>query len=235
MRFLVERRRRLGLLVGPPGSGKSLLLEVFAQSLQKKGSGVFYRIARLGLLGVEPAEMLWRLAAQWGLNPAATASTSTLWRMLEDRLREFRYQRLPVVTLMDDADAAQRATLDQIARLCRYDPSPEMQLTVVLAGRNDGMARLGEPLAELADLRIELEPWQREDVERFINERLAGERSSEAFAPPAIQRLHELTHGIPRRVCRLADMALLAGVGTGMAQIDAETVESVWQEAGIRD
>jgi general secretion pathway protein A len=137
---------------------------------------------------------------------------------------------------MDDADAAERATLDQIARLCRYDPSPEMQLTVVLAGRNDGMARLGEPLADLSDLRIELEPWQREDVERLIDSRLAGgEKLGETFEASAIDRLHELSHGIPRRVCRLADMALLAGAGAGLPRIDAETIESVWQEVGIRD
>ena len=30
LQFLVDQQRRLGLLVGPPGSGKSLLLEVFA-------------------------------------------------------------------------------------------------------------------------------------------------------------------------------------------------------------
>ena len=38
--FLVEQRRRLGLLMGPAGSGKSLLLEVLAQQLRRAGHAV---------------------------------------------------------------------------------------------------------------------------------------------------------------------------------------------------
>ena len=64
LHFLVDQQRRLGLLVGPSGSGKSLLLEVFAEQLRRHARPV----AKLSLLGVEPAEMLWLLAAEWGLS-----------------------------------------------------------------------------------------------------------------------------------------------------------------------
>jgi type II secretory pathway predicted ATPase ExeA len=227
LHFLSDQQRRLGLLVGPAGSGKSMLLEVFAQQLERTGRPV----AKLSLLGVEPAEMLWLLAAGWGVSLNPTQSPATLWRAATDRLVEYRYQRLAAVALLDDADQADPHVLQHVTRLAHFDPSPETRLTLVLAGHNERMAKLGEPLRELVDLRIEVEPWEPADTKEFLDERLAqaGGRSP-VFADEAVARLHELSHGIPRRVSRLADLALLAGAGQELQQIDAAVVEEVYQE-----
>jgi general secretion pathway protein A len=227
LHFLVEQGRRLGLLCGPPGSGKSLLLKVFAEQLARTARPV----ARLSLLGVAPAEMLWLLAAEWGLGPDPAGSMAAVWRALADRLAEYRYQQLEAVVLLDDADQADREVLQQVARLARFDSSPEMRLTIVLAGRNEGMSKLGGALLDLAELRIAVEPWQQSETEDFVNAMLtqAGGKSP-VFAGPAVARLHELSHGIPRRAAQLADLALLAGAGQQLPQIDAELVEAVYQE-----
>ena len=49
----------------------------------------------------------------------------------------------------------------------------------------------------------------------------------------ALVRLHELTGGVPRRIKQLADLALLAGAGGNMAQIEPSTIDSVYQELGV--
>jgi general secretion pathway protein A len=228
--FLVEQRHRLGLLVGPSGGGKSLLLEVFAQQLRRKGCSV----ASLSLLDVEPTEMLYLLATEWGLTVGWPQSTAALWRALTDRLAENRYQLLHTVVLLDDADQADARVLQHINRLARFDMSPEMRLTIILAGRNEGVAKLGESLLGLAELRIDLEPWQRTDTEEYVNTSLsqAGCQTS-VFAPRAVDRLHELAHGIPRRVSQLADLALLAGAGQNLQEIDAGVIEEAYQELGV--
>ena len=64
LHFLVEQHRRLGLLLGPEGSGKSLLLEILAAELRRHGPVV----ARVNLTGISGDEMLWSLAAQFGRN-----------------------------------------------------------------------------------------------------------------------------------------------------------------------
>jgi general secretion pathway protein A len=228
--FLVVQRHRLGLLIGPGGSGKSLLFEVFAQRLQRQGVSV----AKLSLLDVEPNEMLGLLATQWGLTVAAPQSTPALWRAVTDRLTENRYQQQETVILLDDVDQADAQVVQHINRLARFDPSPEMRLTIVLAGRNEGVAKLGEPLLGLAELRIDLEPWQRTDTEEYVNALLtqAGRRTP-IFAKRAVDRLHELANGIPRRVSQLADLALLAGAGQNLQEIDAGVVEEAYHELGV--
>jgi type II secretory pathway predicted ATPase ExeA len=227
LHFLVEQQRRLGLLIGPSGSGKSLLLKVFAEQLR----GHARPVASLSLLGVAPAEMLWLLAVGWGLSLDPSESLVSLWRAVTDRLIEYRYQQLAAVVLLDDADQADRQVLRQVTRLARFDSSPEMRLTVVLTGHSEGMSKLGAPLLDLAELRIEVEPWQQAETEDFVNTQLAqAGRKSPVFVESAVARLHELSHGIPRRVSHLADLALLAGASRDLQQIDAGVVEEVYQE-----
>ena len=229
LHFIVEERRRLGLLMGPAGSGKSFMLELFAPQLRRSGR----KVAMLNLIGVEPDEMLWLLAAQFGRYLDRTTSTTVLWRALSDRLVEFRYQQLDAAILLDDADQASRSVLPHLVRLAKYDSSPASRLTLILVGERERMGRLGDAILGLAELRIDLEPWAPEDTQNFVIKSLcqAG-RQLPVFAEPAIARLHELSHGIPRQVRQLADLALVAGAGRELKQIGPDVVESVYHELG---
>jgi type II secretory pathway predicted ATPase ExeA len=227
LHYLVDQQRRVGLLVGPSGSGKSLLLEVFAQQLRRSGRSV----AQLSLMGLDANELLWQLATAWGLHPEPTASVGELWRGITDRLTEHRYQQLDTVALFDDAEQADWRVLTQVTRLARWDWSPEMHLTLILAGQPEGVNGMDAHLLDLVEFRIEVEPWGPSDTQGFLTTSLAhAGRESPLFAAAAIERLHELAHGIPRRVSQLADLALLAGAGQNLQQIDASVVESVYQE-----
>jgi len=234
LQFLVKNHRRLGLLMGPSGSGKSLVLETFAEQLRRHGRPV----VKISLLGVKSAEMLWLLAAGWNLNPDPCTSAIALWRAITDRLREFYYQKLETAVLLDDADCADSQVLAQVARLARHDSSSEARLTLVLAGRREKMGRLGDHLLDLAELRIDLEPWDQADTANFLKTSLvkAGSKSP-VFSESAIGRLHELSQGIPRRAAQLADLSLLAGAGANLQHIDADVVESAYHElaAGRRE
>ncbi|MGD0898662.1 MAG: AAA family ATPase [Thermoguttaceae bacterium] len=230
LNFLVEENRRLGILMGGAGSGKSLLLEVFADEVRRRGRSV----AKLNLVGMEPAEVLWSLASQWGSRLEPSESAAVVWRALEDRLTESRYQQTGLVVLLDDADQAGRGVLPHLVRLAKWDCSPESRLTLILAGRREGIGRLGDPLLDLAELRIDVQPWEAGDTEGFLASSLTHAGCTEAvFEKPAIDRLHELSHGIPRHVRRLADLALAAGAGRDLPQIDTDVIDTVYQELSL--
>jgi general secretion pathway protein A len=185
-------------------------------------------------MGVESPELLQKLALGLGLNGTRGDSIVYLWRRVLDRLLEFRYQQQVVVILLDDIDQASPVVLAQVTRLVQHDRSPQSRLTLVLAGRNDRMSHLGPELAELAELRIDVEPWDERDTDQYLKTALAqaGCRR-ELFAPGAVARLHELACGIPRRVTQLADLSLLAAAGRELPQVDAEVVESAYHELGV--
>lgn len=230
LEFLVEEHRRVGLLLGPAGSGKSLVLEVFAARMRDTGRPTI----SLNLTGMDREEFHPLLAGNLGLNLTGKSPPAAIWQRIEDRIAEFRYQQVSTVVLLDDADCAAATVLTQVTRLAKSDPRPDSRLTIVLAGQPSRLNRLPVALLELAELRIDLEAWEPGDTARFIETSLAkAGRSAPAFGEPAVARLHELAGGIPRRVSQLADLALVAGAGHRLSSIDAQTVESVCRELGV--
>ena len=102
LHFLVEQRRRLGLLVGPSGSGKSLLLEVFAEQLRRTARPV----GQAESAGRRSGRDARAAGGRVGIEPRAVGFRGRLWRAVTDRLIEYRYQQLEAVVLLDDADQA---------------------------------------------------------------------------------------------------------------------------------
>jgi len=230
LEFLIEQRQRLGLLLGPSGTGKSLVLDRLATNLRRGGA----QVANLSLLGVDLHEFLWLLAADLGLNPRRKQTPFELWRELIDRIAENRYQQLDTVILLDDADRAQAEVLDHLVRLVQSDRAMPTSLALVLAAPAERITRIGPRLLELAELRIDLEPWEESDTGAYLISALkqAG-RKTLLFTDAAVLRLHELSGGIPRRVNQLAALALVAGAGRGLSRIEADTIDSVYHELGV--
>lgn len=230
LHFLTDRRRRLGVLLAGPGCGKSLLLEVFAGELRRSGR----EVAVVGLAGISEHELLWQLSARLGLNPGSSTRACRLWQKLVDRVGENRRQGIDTVFLLDDADEASREVQSLVARLAVCDSSPDARLTIVLTADGNRLSRLGPRLLELAELRIDVAPWEFSDTVEFVLAALHGAgRDAPAFSDQALHKLHELAHGTPRRVIQLADLALLAGAGQDLSLVDAATVATVHGELAV--
>jgi len=230
LHFLVEERRTLGLVLGDSGSGKSLMLEVFAKQLGIVRS----QQAIVNLVGLGRREFLWLACGQLGIESTRSASEFLLVRSLEDHIAANRFQQVATVLLLDDADEARGEVLDEIVRLVQTGQTQEAGLTIVLAARPERIGRLGGRLLELSELRVDLDGWDADDTASFIKSALsAAGRSTPIFSEAAVRRMHELTGGIPRQVKQLADLALLGGAGANLAQIEPDLIDSVYQELGV--
>lgn len=232
LQYLIESRRRLGLLLGSPGSGRSFLLDLLSRQLRRVSAAT----ACFSLQGLSAHEMLWKLADSLGLYPEPAASSFDLWLQVNQQVAENRCQGIATVILLDDADAARPDTLDQVVRLARGEPGWPNRLTLALAGRYDRVSAFGRPLLELAELRIDLASWEFPDTENYVRQSLArAGRKNPAFSAEGLLRLHELSEGAVRRVALLADLALLAAAGGKLPLVDAHTVQAVYDELGVMD
>jgi len=225
--FLVEHRRRFGLLLGPAGTGKTLLFQVLTRQLRRQRAAV----ASANLLGLDTHELIWQLAADLGVNPSVRWPTFEIWRKLLDRIVENRYQRLTTVLLLDEIHEADPEVLHTVTRLTQCDVSPDGRLTIISAGIGEHIDRLGQRLLDAVELRTALTPWQESDTAAFLAQsiQIAG-RDTPLFSREAAVRIHTLSAGVPRAICRLADMAMAAAAGAGQEDITPETIAAVSEE-----
>lgn len=230
LQFLIEGQQRLGLLTGPSGTGKSLLLEVFTQRWRSQGA----KVCRLSLLGLETSELLNAIVWAWSDGTIPAAPLAERWQQITDQLTAWRHCRTPVLLLADDVEQADPTLLTQLTRLALLDRTAGSPLTIVLAGRGAAIDRLSSRLLELVDLRIDVEPWDLADTRGFVTHALAqAGRDAPIFTDEALEQLHELTQGVPRHIVQLAELALIAGAGQQRAMIDVETLESVFHELAV--
>ena len=227
LHFLVDQGCRLGLVLGRSGTGKSWLLEVFARALAASGA----QVVCTSLTGIDGHELLWRVAAQLGAGPLPGEHLFRLWRRVDACLAESALFARTTAVLLDNADEAAGDVLPHVIRLAECDRSGEARVTLVLSANVDRLRRLGPRLVELASLRVDLHPWQESETVAHVESVLAGTLGPVSrFTAGAMARLHELAGGVPRRINQLADLALVAGAGGGLSQIDEATVDGVYHE-----
>jgi type II secretory pathway predicted ATPase ExeA len=230
LQYVVDQQHRVGLLLGDLGSGKSSLLRVLCRSLQEEGR----QAVLVNLTGLRADQFPPQLAQLLRGGEACPGNPAAAWRSILDQIIANRYQQRDTVVLLDDGDQAEPGVLTQVVRLAECDDDPDTRLTVVVAADVKHAKRLGGRLLDLTELRIEIEPWGCEQTRAFVQGALerAGVTGA-VFQPEAVDRLHELADGRPRRICQLAELALVAGAGELKDEIDSPTVDAAFEELAV--
>lgn len=213
------------LVSGSRGIGKSTLVGEFARERRASGSPT----AVVALRGLSSTEFLWQAAGGFRLGPQPGEDAARLFRRIAEWASTHDAAPTPVL-LLDDLHLAEAEVRSQAERLLRLAPAGRLAVAATVGA--DGPAWLGDDLRDLFDLRIELEPWSESESARFVEQSLAAAGSKRAlWSDDACEALHALTGGVPRRVKRLADHALLAGAAAGLSQVDGATVEAAHEAA----
>jgi type II secretory pathway predicted ATPase ExeA len=224
LEFLLESHSTCGLLFGPAGSGKTTVLTQFAEQVCRSGA----LPAFINCAGNDDF-ILTRVAT--GLHAEAIGSPADLWRSIVDRLEELKLEGLRAVLLFDDLERASSVIQSCVEQLLAI---PDAPLTVVASARTDHATRIGARISECANLRIDLTPWTESETSQYLKESVAkAGRAQPAFDERAVRRLFELSGGAPRKVNQLAQLALVAGAGQRLLQVDAATIDAVEEELSL--
>ncbi|MEO0531356.1 MAG: AAA family ATPase, partial [Planctomycetota bacterium] len=225
--YLVSQRRRVGVLLGGRGWGKTTAAAAIAAEQRRAG----VQTVLLDVVGLTARELLFRVAEGLAAAPDAADCQMRLWRRIEDALAESRWQERTTLLIVDDAEELGPDSQQQLVRLARLEADPAARWTILLATAPEALDRLNKSLLHLIDLRIDLSAWSLDDTVGYIQSALidAG-RFDPVFTDGALDLLHELTRGVPRHVARLADFALLAGAGKQATTVGRDLVEQAFAE-----
>jgi general secretion pathway protein A len=222
LRFVVQNGRRLALLVGQRGVGKTLLLRQFAEQARREGRSAAFVLGA----GLSVRELLWQLAAQFAIGPKPGDDAAALSRRLVAYVDALRWQRSAATIFVDDADQIGPDVRTQLVRLLALGVD-DARLTMVLATTPQERRQLGDSLLEAVDLWIELDPWNESETAAYVQHALIDAGCDRpAFDDEALSALYQLTDGVPRQVNRLADHALLGAAAEGRESIDAAMIEA---------
>jgi type II secretory pathway predicted ATPase ExeA len=223
---LFERGTGCGLLTGPSGCGKSLILK----RLARKASRLAHRSFVVDLNGIDAAEFRWRLCAGLKINPGSRDSRTQLWTKLTDAIDGGRPGRASVAVMLDHADRAEADVLPELRRWLSL-ADDHRQIVTILSSRSPVPNALRESIFDFVDLRSEVPPLSAAEAIEFLNGWSSDEAvDPQSFGPGAIDALHQLTRGEPRKLARLLRLSALASQAEGGAALDAAAIEALRRE-----
>ncbi len=234
IRYLIENRKGAGILVGGTGSGKTCLTHVLASQLAET-HGPFVHLVFPQL---SPAELLAYLAVELGGNPAALGAglprLDQTIREIEQLLAAHTEQRRHPVIIVDEAHLIEDQAVFQALRLLLNFQKPgRADFTLLLAGQRDLLCTIHRlpQLEERLAVKCLLRPLQEAEASAYVSWRLetSGARR-QIFSREALHSVFELSGGVPRRINRICDLALLVGYADESESISSEQVEAVSEE-----
>jgi general secretion pathway protein A len=230
LRYAVENRRGGAVLAGGSGTGKTLLVQALARQLNDSCQP----FVQLVFPQMSAAELMAYLADELAAPPSPGRGLDHTVRRIKQFLSDNESRDKHAVVVVDEAHLIDDVqSLEALRLLLNFQPRQRAALTLLLVGQPrilpiiDRMPGLEERLA----IKCLLRPLTLEETVSYVSHRLnsAGAKQ-QIFEPRALETLHALTHGLPRRINRLADLALLIGYAEGRSAISAEQIESVAQE-----
>ena len=227
--FLVEERRRCGLLSGAAGTGKSCLLRQVQASAMRLGR----LCVRVDATGLDGNELAWRVADGCQADCDVGDSPAKLWSGLQTRFTGLAVVQQPAVVLIDHFDLVEFGCSQSLRRLMQLANATGAELTVLIAARERFTAPL---LLDAVELHVELSAWSEDETARFLWDSLRRAGSCEAiFTADAIQAIHALTGGNPSKVVRLCDLTLLAALSEERRRVDSQIVKAAAMELSPRN
>ncbi|HEY0982493.1 ExeA family protein [Schlesneria sp.] len=233
LNYLTEHGKGAAALVGASGTGKTHVLELVRQQVP---SGV--PVVQVVYPQLAPHELVAMITHELG---GAELSTSmgvpgldVLLRSFGRRLQELTEAGRSPVIMIDDAHLIEdRRVFQTLHQLMNFQQPGRSNFSLILSGQPEliGTLQMSNQISERIAFHCLLQALSEEETTQYILRRLqAVGREEPIFDDSALRCIFELTGGIPRRINRLCDFALLVGYANQMQQITADQIEGVHSE-----
>ncbi len=223
------------VLSGDIGAGKTTVCRCFLQQVPAD-----CRVAYIFHPPATALDLLQSICREFGLDwtaqPGNPGSLQPCIEALNVHLLRSHAAGERNLLIIDEAQALPAPVLEQLRLLTNLETSDAKLLQIVLIGQPELRQRLAEPgleqLAQRVVARFHLDMLRPEEVRPYVAHRLqvAGLTGPLPFTDEAIDRIHALTAGVPRRINLLCDRALLGAYGGARAQVDLTTLERAANE-----
>ena len=229
LRYGVEGRKGVTLLIGEAGTGKTTLLRAALEEQRDR----LIQTVTVSNPALTRSEFFEFLAASFELSPNAANSKTRFLFELTRLVREQHEAGIVTALMVDESQSLSDELLEEIRLLANIETVTEKLLPVVLIGQPELADRLNEPqlrqLKQRIALRCVLTPLDLRETAAYIATRLriAGGECGRIFTRDAVMTIHERSRGIPRSISVICDNALLSGFAADQRPVGRDIVLEV--------
>jgi type II secretory pathway predicted ATPase ExeA len=138
--------------------------------------------------------------------------------------------------IVDEAQALDESGFEEVRLLLNNQVNGGYSINVVLVGQPElrGKIKDMEQLEQRIAIKYHLTPFDQEDTARYITFRQekAGAKKS-VFTSVALERIYEITEGVPRKINNLCDLSLLVGFSKNGKTIDPQIIEDIMSDGAL--
>lgn len=227
----VERAEGAGMLVGPSGTGKTLVCQLLAEQFRQQFSVALLSNGHL----TTRRELLQAILFELGL-PYRRMEEGELRLSLIDHLSSDQAGSQGLLLLLDEAHTFPIRLLEEVRLITNLVRHGQPRVRLVLAGSPALEERFASPRLEAFSQRIAsrsyLEPFDYAQTRQYVIAQLAavGGQAEEIFTSDALDAVYRATDGVARLINQVCDHALMLALAGGRRQLTAAGIEEAWAD-----
>ena len=228
------------LLTGEVGAGKTTVCRCFLEQIPSHCDVAYIFNPRL-----TAGELLRSVCDELGVpHPPAVAGAETVKDCIDPlnaALLQAHAAGRNTVLIIDEAQNLSADVLEQLRLLTNLETSERKLLQIILIGQPELRGMLARPeleqLAQRVIARFHLDALSADETAQYIAHRLAvaGGSGPVPFDAAALQLVHRLARGVPRRINLLCGRAMLGAYASGQHTIHRATVLRAAREVFVPD
>ena len=234
--YTIEQKMGISAIYGDIGAGKTSLARRLWEQYAASDKHSFAMLVHPSF--PTPFQLLKEIRREFGNDKPRRSLVDQLDDFQEFLIEQHKRNRT-VILVVDEAHRLKPPLFELLRQFLNFETSTEKLLQIVLFGQNELATKLDRQpeLKDRVTIFGALTSLTRSDVEELIEFRwkVAGGKRKPPFTRDSMDAIFTYSKGLPRRICKLCDNALIRMASAQTKRADSKLIIKIAREIRVDD